>query len=249
MTSTCYTALVLLIACGSSTANQKSGNTPVLSHKLLNFLYLFDGYFSDVRQIQAYESEDEIDPDKPYYSVGRITPVEIPALAPEITYLFEQRLGKILRRRVILIIWEDDNEQIFMQPYNITTPPNDMSKPFTAAEVMNLTASDLTTKEECKIRVDRVDDVTYKISWPDCTVQDQEVLPTYEMIVTCDSIVVIIAIRKDMEYDQVPIIHIRTGPRFQPLRLMVAGNLTDPCHKGVVHDQRDTDGGEELGIL
>ncbi|XP_059173854.1 uncharacterized protein LOC131954291, partial [Physella acuta] len=120
----CLTVL-MLIGCGACRADDNVADAPAISYNLMTFYTLFNGQFSDQVEVASYQSSDASDPDKPFLSVIKSTPVEIPALGQAVTYLYDQYFNGMLRRRVVCVIWEDSNGQIFIQPYNITSPPND----------------------------------------------------------------------------------------------------------------------------
>ncbi|XP_059173853.1 uncharacterized protein LOC131954290 [Physella acuta] len=131
-----------------------------------------------------------------------------------VTYLYEQYYLDTLRRRLICVLWEDKNGEIYMQPYNITSPPDDRTKPISLNQIKKLTPSDLTTREECKVKFQRKGTQTFLAVWPDCTTNDDGIVPNYQLTWSCNSMVAIATNPNSVEYTPVPIMLTREGPRY-----------------------------------
>lgn len=48
------------------------------------------------------------------------------SISQAVTFWYDECVENSLYRRVPRVLGEDNNGQIFAQPYNITSPPNDM---------------------------------------------------------------------------------------------------------------------------
>ncbi|XP_059173836.1 uncharacterized protein LOC131954273 [Physella acuta] len=200
--------VLMLMSCTTSTADDKE-----YSEAFLKLLYVFNGKFSDGPVVEAYKNVKKPKVDVPKLLYVTATPVEIPALAPAVTFYYEKYVENSLYRRLILV-FKEENGQIFAQPYNITSPPNDLSKPFTIDQVKKLTSNDLTTTDACKIQFTRKGANSFTALWPDCKVQDNGVFPKYHLTWSCDSLMAIISSPKHLDYTTSPVALIREAPRY-----------------------------------
>ncbi|XP_059173881.1 uncharacterized protein LOC131954313 [Physella acuta] len=207
----CLTVFMLL---SCSTADDQVPEDPEYSEAFLKLLYVFNGNFSDHRLVDAYKSIDDPDLYVPKLGYLTIMPVEVTALAPAVTYLLEEYWENSLIRRQFCILWEEENNQIYLQTFNITSPPNDMSKPFTLGQVKKLTFDDLVTRDDCKVTFTRKGTNTFTAIWPDCKAQYDGVLPHYIATFSCNSMVVVANNPDSVDYLAVPVSATREGPRF-----------------------------------
>ncbi|XP_059173832.1 uncharacterized protein LOC131954267 [Physella acuta] len=214
MTSLWCLTILLLMTCSTSSADDKNLATTVYSDAFLKLLNLLNGNFSDHRVVNAFKAMDDPDLEIPSTVYFYNIPVEIPAMAPAVTYFTEEYFEHHLRRRLILVVWEDQKGEIYLQPYNITSPPNDRSKPFSIDQVKKLTASDLTTREECKVKFQRKGTQTFTALWPDCTVNDNGIVPNFRLTYSCNSVVGTATDSDQTEYSPIPVVFTREGTRY-----------------------------------
>ncbi|XP_059173835.1 uncharacterized protein LOC131954272 [Physella acuta] len=214
MTSLWCSTILLLISCRTSTGDYQVTETQNYSEAFSNLLYVLNGKFSDLRLVEAYKNINDPDVDVPSAGVLLAMPVEIPALAPAVTYFFEEYFEKTLLRRLICVLWENSNGEMFLQPYNITSPSNDMSRSFTLDQIKLLTSSDLKTRQECKAKFERKGVHTFTSFLPDCDDKENGVVPKYVMTWSCNSLLIIANNPNQDEYSASPIVNIREGSRY-----------------------------------
>ncbi|XP_059173900.1 uncharacterized protein LOC131954322 [Physella acuta] len=226
MTLLCGLTVLLMFTCTPSYADDEAVGSTGYSESFSNLLYVFNGYFTDRRQVEAYNNIDNPDLDKPFSASVLSRPVEITALEPAVTYLYEEYIKNQIRRRLICVIWQDDNGEIYLQPYNITSPPNDMSKPFTLDQIKQLTPSDLTTRTECKVKFQQKSARTFTAYWPDCAVENA---PMYQLTWSCNSMVAISIDAKEVEYAPIPIMLTKESQGGPFPEYIEAEIRKDPC--------------------
>ncbi|XP_059173868.1 uncharacterized protein LOC131954302 [Physella acuta] len=209
----CLAGFLLVIICKSN-AEDQAGVSSEYSEAFVNLLYVFNGNFTDRLLVEAYKNINDPDVDVPHHVAVVSIPVWIPALGQAVTYLYEEYFKKTLLRRLICVLWELSDGEIFMQPYNITSPPNDMSKIFTLDQVGNLTYDDLRTRMECRTKFERKGTHTFKASVPDCDDKDGGVIPKYFLTWSCNSLVAVANNPSQDEYSAIPIVTVREGPRY-----------------------------------
>ncbi|XP_059173834.1 uncharacterized protein LOC131954271 [Physella acuta] len=214
MTSLWCLTILLLMSCRTGTADDQVTGTQKYSEAFSNLLYVLNGKFSDLRLVEAYKNIDDPDVDVPIAEVLMAMPVEIPALAPAVTYFMEEYFERTLLRRLISVLWENSNGEMFMQPYNITSPSNNMSRSFTQDQIKLLTWNDLKTRQECKAKFERKGLHTFTSFLPDCDDKENGVVPKYVMTWSCNSLLFIANNPNQDEYSAAPIVNIRESSRF-----------------------------------
>ncbi|XP_055898287.1 uncharacterized protein LOC106063633 [Biomphalaria glabrata] len=147
--------------------------------KALNFASMLSGKFSNAKQVKAESAF--IEEEEPRDSlIFKVTPVEVAALQPTLTFIVNEIVNGNLTRYHLLTIFEDDEGFVNLKHYII--PSN-----LTASKIQNLRRDDIKQEVGCDAKYTKLTDTTFIGSWPACTQFRVNVKQRYSVTVTCSS--------------------------------------------------------------
>ncbi|BFZ19936.1 hypothetical protein BsWGS_22975 [Bradybaena similaris] len=166
--------------------NHVSNSNPELSQLLREYLCVFNGLYTDQRQVAHDDSHHTP-------ATLKIVPVYSPALSQNPVLYFEQTDNGAVVRSEAAIHREGDSNTVYMHPMNISG--NKVTKPgtFDPRVLENITTDQLTGRADCEVSYRRVAPCIFFMDFPDCKLDPVNGRrPTYDATFNCNTATIVV---------------------------------------------------------
>ncbi|CAL1540064.1 unnamed protein product, partial [Lymnaea stagnalis] len=114
-------------------------------------------------------------------------PVDVPSLYPALSIYLEEKADNVVIRAEILAVMEAAPKLFHLQPYDISNSVVVTSEGLDLASLSQINFADLTTRPECMVHYEEIEDAIYMANWPSCMTAGKTQV-SYTVTLTCKSL-------------------------------------------------------------